>query len=1061
MNRRISLLLFPLFFTSAALAEITDPDWKPIAEIMSMSEEQVIALVPEQTPIECADPAAGAYLRGLKKNWKWSAANPDKIISPIDGLAYPNAKFPMDRKAVYLNYNGQKIERAYWEGPKAKGDLRGNPNPERYFFEGAVDKKKFDWLKGQLIKLTEVYRDTGNEQVARRIIVILARFAEVYPHYLLSEGRGINNYYISTGGPWMFNGKKKEGSRHPYSWTAGRLWGPWLGEIKAPFLDAWGAVRETSVVDKLSKERGHDVRELIDRDLVREMIEFVMDMPWEAQMGNNLAGYFSLMARAGKIIGEPEYVHTAYRYMKDLIPTYGKTEDGGSGFTFDLHHGEGNQGHFGVMVRGYSILQSLEGYSDPEGYVGKRDGLHLDNFSAEKDLPLFARMVDAPFAYQLPNGSLTPLNDTMGWMGEGRIGVEMIASPLEASYPRLLPGLGHAVLGAGQGTQQVQVHLEFSEQGANHPHMDCLGITWFANGREASGDIGYQRNKLRAWSAHALSHNTVVVDQSDQQRHRDAFGNVQFYVDSLPGLAAIQVDAPDAYADGRLTRYRRTLVHVTTDPKHPYFIDVFEVHGGNQHDYAIHGNLEGRDAGACSIELEKIGEERPLLPKGENWKEPNGMGSFNVYGLFQNVATAKIQPSAFVDFKDKQDGAGTRIHLPMSDGQLFLGETPGLRNAGHYNDDAVYDDWMPHFIVRRKGKSGLKSTFVAVYDIHSGTPGISSVKQIDTGPDTVVLAIQAGGRTDAFVLQLEERRNIEIGPLKTDARLALAQDLNGKPLLRMIEGTTLVASGEQISAPLAMVSRPVTSMGEQSFEVDLGASQSESLARWAVLLHDAAEGSTHAYPISSRSDTEVLLRLSHGLKMTAGQTEEVFSPWRIFDTGGELRIPSAVSNQKYRPDEYPFPEPMARYAHDVTAAQEPVRQSSGSLQPGLRWTMTATHDKGGKTHTEGVDPAPLAPENQLNHSLVKQWDGYFQAEADGVYTFSVTADHGAVLKIGDEPLIDSRYLRRFRPFESSIRLKAGLHRLQIEHHFRKARYAPWLEIKVNGSELSKNKLWHE
>ena len=123
--------------------------------------------------------------------------------------------------------------------------------------------------------------------------------------------------------------------------------------------------------------------------------------------------------------------------------------------------------------------------------------------------------------------------------------------------------------------------------------------------------------------------------------------------------------------------------------------------------------------------------------------------------------------------------------------------------------------------------------------------------------------------------------------------------------------------------------------------------------------------------------------------------------------------------------------------------------------------MIATHDKGKETVTEGVESVPVASANQTNHRLVKQWDGYLQVKADGVYTFSITADHGAVLKIGDEPLIDSRYLRRFRPFEASIQLKAGLHPFHLEHHFRKARFDPWLEVRMNGASLSDKVLWHQ
>ena len=94
-------MLATTFFAASAIAAPQDD--KRIKEVMALSEAQVIAIVPTQTPIECADPAAGGYLRGSKKNWKWSPKTPGKIVSPIDGTAYPNAQFPMDRKAVYLN----------------------------------------------------------------------------------------------------------------------------------------------------------------------------------------------------------------------------------------------------------------------------------------------------------------------------------------------------------------------------------------------------------------------------------------------------------------------------------------------------------------------------------------------------------------------------------------------------------------------------------------------------------------------------------------------------------------------------------------------------------------------------------------------------------------------------------------------------------------------------------------------------------------------------------------------------------------------------------------------
>ena len=178
-----------------------------------------------------------------------------------------------------------------------------------------------------------------------------------------------------------------------------------------------------------------------------------------------------------------------------------------------------------------------------------------------------------------------------------------------------------------------------------------------------------------------------------------------------------------------------------------------------------------------------------------------------------------MKPTAYIDFADKKSGVGTRIHLPMNEGRLYLGETPGLRRAGHYNDEAVYNDWMPHFIVRRDGAAGLKSVFVAVCDMHDGKPSISTVRRINAGADTVALEIKAGARTDAFVLQLEDRRMVEFGKVKTDARVAFALDVEGQPSLWMIEGTSLAAGGKSISAEAARFVAPVTAMDKMSFTV--------------------------------------------------------------------------------------------------------------------------------------------------------------------------------------------------------------------------------------------------
>ncbi len=226
-------------------------------------------------------------------------------------------------------------------------------------------------------------------------------------------------------------------------------------------------------------------------------------------------------------------------------------------------------------------------------------------------------------------------------------------------------------------------------------------------------------------------------------------------------------------------------------------------------------------------------------------------------------------------------------------------------------------------------------------------------------------------------------------------------------------------------------------------------------------MHDKAQGHTHAYPIASVAGKQVHLRMPHGLRMADGKATEVFSPWRTFKDGGELRIPTAVSTRSYKEGEYPFPAPLARHARHVTAVAKAVHPLSTSMKPGLKWSQTMTNDKGKKIESRGVESVLIPASSLIKHRTVKTWDGYLRVDKDDLYEFSIVADHGAVLKIGDEQLIDSRYLRQFRPFTGSIRLQAGLHRFGLEHHFLKSRSAPHLKILLNGRPLSEGAFEHQ
>ena len=80
---------------------------------MQLSEQQLRAIVPEEGPgVDSACPVCRTYHR-----WQWSPLEPDRIVCQPSGTVFPNPEYPADRKAVMLNYRGEKRTVAYWEGP--------------------------------------------------------------------------------------------------------------------------------------------------------------------------------------------------------------------------------------------------------------------------------------------------------------------------------------------------------------------------------------------------------------------------------------------------------------------------------------------------------------------------------------------------------------------------------------------------------------------------------------------------------------------------------------------------------------------------------------------------------------------------------------------------------------------------------------------------------------------------------------------------------------------------------------------------------------------------------
>ena len=120
---------------------------------------------------------------------------------------------------------------------------------------------------------------------------------------------------------------------------------------------------------QLSKELGEDVNHTIEYDMVRYTCDNIIRYPWhEAHLLNNLIGYSHLIGVIGKEIGEPEYTHFEYQWIKRVVDDAQFCSDGliDAGTAYARGH------------KIHRLARLIEGYSDPEGFISKTDGLHLE-----------------------------------------------------------------------------------------------------------------------------------------------------------------------------------------------------------------------------------------------------------------------------------------------------------------------------------------------------------------------------------------------------------------------------------------------------------------------------------------------------------------------------------------------------------------------------------------------------------------------------------------------------------------------------------------------------------
>jgi len=868
-----------------------------LATIMAMGEEELLALVPIQTPTffcGCPNCKTGRY--DGEFDMEWAPEEPYQMRCKHCGHIYPDEEnYPMDRTQTATNPLGEEVTIHY--------HVSGGHD---YFLQSKIWHFQKEWLRSQTYELAKAYHVTRKPEYARRAALILDRFAQVFPGWcVMVQYSGGDREYTSL--PYHYlppdECKSKYNLTYP-THTGGKWHDHWMHEVPSTLALAYDLIYDSPELDRLSEELGVDVRKRIENDFLRLPVDFCLETIPEEWYGDNRPRWVVHIINIGRIIGDPEYVHFGYHWLKDMFngKHVGIYPDGMSFQPFSYHY----QTFSNCRLH----IAALRGHSDPPGYVGKQDGLHLAALDMTKEIPNYAKVTSAPAVVDYPGRNTVSLGDA--FRGSRPI------NPEEESSCAILPAFGHARLGAGKGENQVQAHLRFTG-GGGHMHPDSLSMALYAFGREMLCDVGYHKNSgYRFWGFCTMGHNTVAIDRKWQAYPGADCCDLQTYIPNLPGLAAFQASAEHSYPDLAQV-YERLLLLVTTDEEHPYVVDVFQVRGGSMHDWFMHGSADHDQTATSSLPLTKLPGDRPMLAPDEEWRETSDEQIWNSptswraalkpYGVLRNVETAESADDWAVTFTyDDEPKLGTRIHLLSGqDRELFLCESPSLRRFEGPTNQAASMPYMPQIVARRTGQAPLESVFIAVTEPFCDGPHISAVERLQTVPadeNRVALQIRAGNRTDTVLIALDGAAGVRTAGSDVavlDGRFGLISEVDGNVVAAyLVGGKELTKGSFSLTAQTAVYEGEI----EAATRIEDGAETNAFITsaprppgmklRGAWMLVTHGDGRTHGYQIEQvenrAGQTWIQLTDDHGLRINGDTTQEVYRPNRTFKGPNRFRI---------------------------------------------------------------------------------------------------------------------------------------------------------------------------
>ena len=772
------------------------------------------------------------YEKGGTYPWVIDPKKPFKVKCPVCGDVFPDNDFEAYYHGGFKDdqyLQGEYVDDGWgWEGPD-----------DHYWFVAYANH--WTWhshIRPAVLNLARAYVLTGDWRYAHKAVVMLDRIAEVYPGMDYHNQSRYGQLEGERGG--HYGGKIVN-----LIWETGML-----TNLAESYDSVWETIDGDTEAQELTGKTGEQIRANIEANILEEGIDAVF--------AQEIRGNFGMHQRA------LAYAVAARQFGKvdewlDRIVAYPGASRAHIGLNYALYNLVYRDGLPYETSPGYNwswvanittVAETLKRAGRDVYAIPKTKRLYegvLDMHNIRKFTPSLGdsgnvyggkvgcdgRVFQA--AYRAYGGERF-LNHlaAFGATGEACFGSyeSLFKPPIEAAsgeFPaqacRLLDGYGMAILNNPADT--ISAALYYGYRGG-HGHFDRLHFDLFAQDHPMMPDLGYPDfmnsyvSGIYTWSKNTINHNTVTVDARRQPGN--VAGTVQLFADGA-FARVVDVEAPGTYP--QCPRYRRCLLMVDVDAERSYYVDVFTVEGGRQHDYSLHGppgtfeavggTWRAQEKGTLAGEDVEVGEIYDNLELGA----PDYKGVYHSYmgsGFQHLFDVRRHQGGAWVAHWAHERDAEAKLRvrvLDQPDQEVIL--------AKAQVSPVKHKQLIDYVIARRQAEEGLTSRFVSVIEPFTGEPFVKNARRLalDAGEGVAVGVELPDGVTDIVVYGPSgvEKTVGEYG-LRTDAALAVARVTKDGAVLKafLADGRFVSVGDVEVKAP-PPVAGEVIGLAPARFEV--------------------------------------------------------------------------------------------------------------------------------------------------------------------------------------------------------------------------------------------------